>query len=276
MPSEPSEPTDIPAIAASSELASDIEAPTLEDGPSEAQRVIAAAESQGLTLRLLGGVAVRLRCPHAAHRALTRSYADLDFVAPKKQARALRDVLGSLGYTADRRFNALHGERRLLFFDEPRGRQVDIFLSVFEMCHKLPLEKRLNQHALTLSPADLLLTKLQIVQLNAKDLQDILAILLDFEPVAHATRPGDELDVSAISDLCGQDWGWFTTVNDSLDRAHAEAQSLLAPQEAELVSQRIVAIKRQLAEAPKSVGWRTRALVGRRVAWYELPEEVHR
>lgn len=270
----PTEPTDI--HAADQPTAASIEAPTLEDGPSEAQRLIAAGEAQGVTLRLLGGVAVRLRCPHATHRALTRVYADLDFVAPKKQARALRDLLVGLGYTADRRFNALHGERRLLFFDEPRERQIDIFLSTFEMCHRLPLEKRLNQHALTLSPADLLLTKLQIVQLNAKDLQDILAIILDFAPMAHSTRPGDELDVSAIADLCAQDWGWFTTVNDSLDRSEAEARTLLTSEEAELASQRIATIKRQLADTPKSLAWRTRALVGRRVAWYELPEEVHR
>lgn len=270
----PDEPNDTQTAA--NPAAEGSGAPTLEDGVSEAQRLIAAGMQRGIVLRLLGGIAVRLRCPHAAHRALTRAYADLDFVAIKKQARPLRDLLTELGYVADRRFNALHGERRLLFFDEARGRQVDIFLSTFEMCHKLPLEKRLTQHTLTLSPADLLLTKLQIVQLNAKDIQDILAILLDFAPVAHSSQPGDELDMATISDLCAGDWGWYTSVNDSLDRALAEARTLLSADEAETVAQRVATIKQQLADAPKSLGWRSRALVGRRVAWYELPEEVHR
>ncbi|HEX9037855.1 MAG TPA: hypothetical protein VF808_12790 [Ktedonobacterales bacterium] len=265
----PSEPVNSPSPDLSG-------AQTLEDGPSEAQRIIAAGTARGLTLRLLGGVAVRLRCPHASHRALTRVYADMDFVAPKKQARALRDLLQELGYTADRRFNALHGERRLLFFDETRGRQIDIFLSVFEMCQKLDLEKRLSDHPLTLSPADLLLTKLQIVELNAKDIQDILAILLDFPPVAHSDKPGDELDIATINDLTSQNWGWFTSVNDNLDRAVADSRTLLTPEEAETVTQRAAAIKRQLEESPKSLAWRARALVGRRVEWYELPEEVHR
>lgn len=272
----PTEPTDLRADMRADAASPPSGAQTLEDGPREAERVIAAATAQGVTLRLLGGVAVRLRCPHASHRALTRAYADLDYVAPKKQARALRDLLEGLGYTADRRFNALHGERRLLFFDEARGRQVDIFLGTFEMCQTLPLEKRLAQHPLTLSPADLLLTKLQIFQLNAKDLQDILALLLDYPPVARSERPGDELDVSAIATLCSQDWGWYTSVHDSLDHALAEANALLAPPEAEIIAQRISVIKQQLDETPKSIGWRTRALVGRRVAWYELPEEVHR
>lgn len=270
----PTEPVDTPPPANDSTPSGG--ARTLEDGPSEAERIIVAGTARGVTLRLLGGVAVRLRCPHAAHRALTRSYADMDFVALKKQARALRDLLEGLGYVADRRFNALHGERRLLFFDEARGRQVDIFLSAFEMCQNLPLEKRLSQHVFTLSPADLLLTKLQIFQLNAKDIQDILALLLDFPPVAHSEHPGDELDVATIAEICSQDWGWFTSVNDSLDRAVTDARSLLTDQEAETVTQRAAAIKRQLEESPKSLGWRARALVGRRAAWYELPEEVRR
>lgn len=271
MPIEPTDPQ-----AAASPIAENTDTPTLEDGTAEAQRLIEAGTERGVALRLLGGVAVRLRSPHAGHRALTRTYADLDFVTPKKQARAVRDLLTASGYVADRRFNALHGERRLLFFDEARGRQVDVFLGVFEMCHKLPLEKSLTQHAYTLSPADLLLTKLQIVQLNAKDIQDILALLLDFPPVAHSTRPGDELDVATIAELCAHDWGWYTTVNDSLDRVATDARTLLPAEDAETVTQRIATLKQQLADEPKSLGWRSRALVGRRMAWYELPEEVHR
>jgi hypothetical protein len=271
MPTEPTNPS-----AASVPNPTSGSAPTLEDGPAESQRLIEAGAERGVVLRLLGGVAVRLRCPHATHRSLTRTYADLDFVTPKKQSRAVRDLLTTAGYVADRRFNALHGERRLLLNDEARGRQVDIFLSTFEMCQKLPLEKRLTQHPYTLSPADLLLTKLQIVQLNAKDLQDILALLLDFPPVAHSAHPGDELDVATIAELCARDWAWYTSVNDSLDQAATAAQGLLGADEVGTVVQRIATLKQQLADAPKSLQWRSRALVGRRMAWYELPEEVHR
>src|SRR6201999_2809386 len=115
--------------------------------------------------------AIRLRCPGARHPALDRSYSDVDFVGYKKQSRALRDAMEANGYTQDRRFNALHGDSRLLFIDEARNNHFDVFLDVFEMCHKLPLERKLELHPFTLSPADLLLTKLQIVQLNLKDIQ---------------------------------------------------------------------------------------------------------
>jgi len=260
---------DIPATGGISSV-------TLADAPAEAQRVVSALQAQALTLRLLGGVAIRLRCPHASHRALDRSYPDLDFVAHKKQARALRDALIEHGYSADRRFNALHGERRLLFYDEANSRQVDIFLSVFEMCHKLTLDQRLGLHPLTLSPADLLLTKLQIVQLNMKDIQDSLALLLDFQPKEATPQPGNELDMRIITNLCAQDWGWFTTVNDNLERMSSEAENLLDAEKATLVTQRVETIKQHLEQAPKSTGWRLRAIAGRRIQWYELPEEVHR
>lgn len=249
---------------------------TLETGPEEALRLIALAHAKGIVLRVLGGIAIQLRCPHAKHRSLTRHYADLDFVVMNKQAHALTSMLTTSGYSANRRFNALHGEKRLLFYDESRARQVDIFVGSFEMCHKLPLEQRLHLHPLTLSPADLLLTKLQIVQLNAKDIQDILALLLDFAPVRSSTQPGEELDGSIITQLCGRDWGWFTTVNDNLVQIRHFAPELLSTEEAELVSRRGEELQRMLEETPKSMGWRLRAIVGRRMAWYELPEEVNR
>lgn len=249
---------------------------TLPDGTEEAVRLVEALQQKGLTVRLLGGVAVRLRCSHATHRELNRVYADLDFVTYKRQARQVRDALLEQGYSADRRFNALHGERRLLFFDEKRNRQIDIFLGTFEMCHKLLLEPRLHQHARTLSPADLLLTKLQIVQLNAKDIQDTLAILLDFTPQAATSQPGDELDVKWIARLCAQDWGWFTTVNDNLEKIAQQAASYIESDEAALVAQRVEQIKVTLEREPKSAGWRMRAVLGRKMLWYELPEEVRR
>ncbi|WP_084658650.1 nucleotidyltransferase family protein [Thermogemmatispora onikobensis] len=250
--------------------------PTLADGVAEAQRLVTALQQEGLTLRLLGGLAVRLRCPSARHRSLARSYADLDFVAPKKQARPLRVALEANGYVADRRFNALHGERRLLFYDQVHQRQIDIFLSVFEMCHKLVLEPRLQLHPLTLSPADLLLTKLQIVELNAKDIQDLLALLLDFPPQETAANPGEQLDMRIVTQVCAHDWGWYTTVTDNLQRVAQEADQLLQAEEAARVRRHIEEMLRLLDQAPKSSAWKLRALVGRRLQWYELPEEVHR
>lgn len=249
---------------------------TLEDGKAEALRLIEVMQPKGITIRLLGGLAVSLRCPSASHRALNRVYVDLDFVARQKQGRALEALLQGEGYRAERRFNALHGDQRLLFFDDTHERQIDIFLGVFVMCHTLVLDQRLEFHPLTLDPADLLLTKLQIVELNNKDMLDMLAMFLDFEPVASTTQPGEELDMSIITRLCAHDWGWYTTVNDNLERILQEAGKTLEEHEAQLVASRILKLQQQLEQAPKSAKWKMRNVVGRRVQWYDLPEEVRR
>jgi hypothetical protein len=248
----------------------------LANGVEEAKRIVTSLQQKGLTIRLLGGIAVNLLCPNATHRALNRTYADIDLVGLKKQSRQLRDGLTELGYVADRRFNALHGEHRLLFFDEGNARQLDVFLGVFEMCHKLVLDQRLALNPLTLSPADLLLTKLQIVQLNAKDIQDMLALLLDYPPQEAPVDPGRALDMRIITSICSQDWGWYTTVNDNLERVAQEATHYLDPEETAVVQANVERMRQHLAAAPKSAGWKLRAIAGKRIPWYELPEEVRR
>lgn len=249
---------------------------TLADPVAESARLMTVARDAGLTLRLLGGVAVRVLSPHAAQDGLARTYGDLDFVGSKKQSKAIRDTLETSGYAADRRFNALHGAQRLLFLDEARRRQIDIFLGTFEMCHKLSLEDRLQLYPLTLSPADLLLTKLQIVQLNRKDAQDVLALLLDYPPSQTSPDIGHNLDVSYIARLASRDWGWYTTLHDNLDRVAEMADELLAGEDVEVVRQRVRTLKDAMDQAPKSLGWKARDAIGRRVAWYEMPEEVRR
>ena len=248
----------------------------VEDIVAEGTRVVALAEDQGVPLRLLGGVAVRLRCPEAAQRPeLARTYKDIDVAAPRRTAKAVRELLTAQGYVPNSHFNALHGAARLLFYDEEHGRQVDVFLGTFEMCHKLDLEPRFSLPGPALPPADLLLLKLQIVQLNEKDVLDALTLLLQYEPVPEdgpATLSG-----AYIAHLCAGDWGWYTTLHDNLETVRARAPAIMgAPDDAACVQTRIDALLAAMEAAPKSVGWRLRDKIGRRKAWYELPEEVER
>lgn len=243
---------------------------------AEGRRLVGLTAAQGVPLRLLGGVAVRLRCPDAAAwPELSRSYQDLDIVAPRRAARTLRELLLAQGYEPDDHFNALHGASRLLFFDQSHGRQVDVFLSVFAMCHKLDLEPRLALPGPALPAADLLLLKLQIVQLNYKDITDALTLLGQFEPMAEDDPAA--LSAGYIARLCANDWGWYTTLHDNLAAVRQQAGEILAaPERRERVQARIDALLAAMEQAPKSVGWRLRDKIGRRKVWYELPEEVDR
>lgn len=246
----------------------------LADIVDEGVRLVALAEQRGVPLRLLGGVAVRLRCPDAAVRPeLARAYKDLDVVVPKRAAATLRDLLPAQGYSPDSHFNALHGASRLLFFDQQHERQVDVFLGIFEMCHKLDLEPRLALPGPALAPSDLLLLKLQIVQLNYKDVTDTLTLLLQYEP--GPDDGPDRLSAAYIARLCAGDWGWYTTLHDNLEKVRQQAGEILAaPADRDRVQGRIDMLLGAIDQAPKSMGWRLRDKIGRRKVWYELPDEV--
>lgn len=249
---------------------------TLERVEDELQRVVGQAEEHGVLLRVIGGLAVKLHCPSAGHRSLERAYPDIDFVTDKPGAQQLASLLPALGYAPNKTFNTLSGDRRQLFYDEPRGRQIDVFIGEFDMCHKLPLSTRLGVEPLTVPLAELFLSKAQIVQLNRKDVLDLLALLLD-HPVAAGDR--ETINREVLAGLCGRDWGLFTTVSltlGTLEGVLSRDEVALDDGQQRTVQERLAAVRSAIEAAPKSTGWKLRAKVGRRVRWYQEVEEVRR
>jgi hypothetical protein len=247
------------------------DAAPLADVEAEAARLLERAAQGNVLVRLLGGAAVGMHRHVPFPPALERRYGDIDVVVKKGQDRGLKRLLEELGYTPNRSFNNLHGDRRLLFYDERNARQVDVFIGTFRMCHTLDLDGRLSMHPQTLAPADLLLTKLQIVKINAKDISDAQALLLE-----HSIERGngDVIDLDRLMNVTSRDWGWFTTFTDNLARLTPAPDSPLPQDAARDIAERVAAIQQVLLAAPKSLGWKARAAMGRRVPWYELPEEI--
>ncbi|HXN78027.1 MAG TPA: hypothetical protein VN965_04535 [Candidatus Dormibacteraeota bacterium] len=243
----------------------------LADVEAEAVRLLERAAEANVLVRLLGGTAVGMHRHGPWPPALERRYGDIDLVVKKGQDRGLRHLLEDLGYVANRGFNNLHGDRRLLFYDQRNERQVDVFIGTFRMCHTLELDDRLGLHPQTLAPADLLLTKLQVVKINTKDIIDAQALLLGHEV---ERGPGDVIDLGRLVHVTSRDWGWYTTFMDNLARLLQHMESILPPDAAALVGRRFAKIQVALVDAPKSLSWKARAAVGRRMAWYELPEEI--
>jgi hypothetical protein len=241
----------------------------LADPVAEARRLVDLAQDQGLTLRIVGGIAVAIVAPSIGALQPQRTYHDIDLVAPAGSAVIAR-CMTAAGYIGAERFNALNGSERLLFHD-PSGRRVDVFIERMRMCHVLDLRHRLDIHAWTVPPADLLLSKLQIVEMTDRDAQDVRAILTD-----HALEDADDgIDRRRLRAVCTSDWGWWRTVDRSLT-ALLERWRTAAMGDPDLAAPlgRAVAIQADLAAAPKSLAWRMRARVGDRMRWFELPEEV--
>jgi hypothetical protein len=227
---------------------------------AEGVALVGEMGSRGLTLRLLGGAGIVVHCERALAGTPHREIADLDAITPRADARGVAEALATGGYEPEARFNALHGNRRMIFHG-PAGK-LDLFVGAFEMCHRLELEGRLALDAQTLTVSDLLLTKLQIVELNAKDAQDAALLLREHEL---GRGDGDHVDVDYLASLVGRDWGLWRTTTGTLRRL-AELEPAVATRAGELES--------AFAEVPKTRAFRMRARVGERKRWYELPDEV--
>ena len=240
----------------------------------EAKRVLDEAKERGIILRLFGGVAVKYHCPSATHRSLQRSYPDLDFFGRGKQGREVRKLFTDLGYEPNQRFNALHGATRLIYEDGKSQRVVDIFLDVFRMCHTLHLGDRLTLDDYTIPISDLLLTKLQVVETNEKDIRDLIAILKDHDVIDHiASGDKEVIDTGYISTLCADDWGLCKTISLTLKKLLTFLPKYeLQPEANQVLEARISKLLHAIETVPKSLKWKLRDKVGERKRWYDLPE----
>jgi hypothetical protein len=239
--------------------------PPLADPREEVERVLGEVARREIAAGAVGGLAVYLRCPSARRPPLARAYKDLDLAAATPAAAAaLADCLAALGYEPDEEFNALHGHRRLFFWDAANDRQLDVFVGRMELCHTLDIRDRVVPGEPTLPLADLLLAKLQVVEVNEKDLQDAAAVLADHEP-------DGELELERMTAVLAGDWGWWRTATETLAKVAEYADSLDG---LDRVRERSADIRARVDAVPKSRRWRLRAKVGERKRWYELPEEV--
>jgi hypothetical protein len=222
----------------------------------EGVALVEAAGADGLVLRLLGGAAIVLHVTGEPHRAL----GDLDAAVRQADARRLGATLAARGYRPEPRFNALHGGRRQIFYG-PCGK-LDVFVEVFEMCHRIELGPRLPLDSPTLTVSDLLLTKLQVVELNAKDAKDA-AVLLHGHQLGRGA--GDHVDVDYLAALVADDWGLWRTSTRTLERLEHSQPSVAA---------KARELRAALDDVPKTRRFRLRARVGERKRWYEVPDEV--
>lgn len=242
----------------------------------EMNRLLDAAQEKNLRMRLIGGLAIKYHSPSASHRALQRTYPDIDLVVQKRDKHGLDTFFADLGYVPEKNFNLLNGDHRQIFYEHETGRRVDVFVGDFEMCHKLPMRGRMDAHPVTVPLAELFLSKTQIVELNRKDALDIIALLLDND-IGHDDE--GRINIDRITRLCLKDWGLYKTLTITLDKVEnilLEDNPGLDKGQQDLVMSRINTIRRLLERMDKPILWKVRDRVGTRLRWYAEVEEVDR
>ena len=243
----------------------------------EMERIVKEATAQGVILRGLGAAAIRKHSHGFAQQCkiLARPLTDLDFMTYSKQERRALEVLKSCGYQQDRSRTYMRNLLGRSVLEDPNRKLIlDLFFDKLSYNHILDLHGRLERDSLTIPLADILLEKTQIVQINEKDVKDMILLLRE-----HPVGQGDNEMISAsrICDVLSNDWGFYYTVTTNLDKISQYAKALDGLEEPDRVDvlSKIAQIRATIESSPKSLGWRVRAKVGSKKKWYADVEELY-
>lgn len=234
----------------------------------EAMRIQSEAEKESIRLRLLGSLAFRLQCPrNAAHfEALDRRITDIDFAASTNNREKLLDFFKQQGYVVDENALYLGGGYRYIFENPQNKKHIDIFFDKLEMCHTVVFKDRLKIDNWTISLADLLLEKMQIVEISRKDFKDTAILLLE-----HGIGQDDRtINMEYIGNIMSNDWGFFHTFSMNLSKLKEALIQFdsFNEKEREIIRQRIEEILERINSAEKSLRWKARAKIGTKIRWY--------
>lgn len=241
----------------------------------EARKVVDAATERGIVLRIMGATAVRIHCPKFSylHDALHREITDIDFIGYGKQNSSLLKMLEDLGYAADKRMRMFKFLGRYLYENPNNQRHIDVFFDKLEFCHTIDFKGRLEIDYPTISLSDIFLQKMQIVQINEKDIKDIMVVLREHEI---GTEGKETIDSDYISGLLSRDWGFWYTVTTNLEklRAFLPEYRKLSLEDRSSISAKIDKLSEAIEKREKSFGWKVRAKTGTKQRWYKEVDET--
>ncbi len=242
----------------------------------ELQRLLTASEEAGVTLRVIGSLAFQHHCPEYGYlqAAMGRAYTDIDFAGYSKERNNARDFMTSMGYQENREVTIVTEGARMIFEGTSSNLHVDIFFDKLDFCHVISWKDgRLAADSPTIPLAEMLLEKMQIVEINEKDIIDTIMLLLE-----HPLGGNDDetINIDLVAQLCANDWGLWRTTTMNLDKVRqlATGYSVLTDDFKTHVGKQVEAALKRIEAEPKPVAWRLRDRVGDRVKWYKDVDEV--
>ncbi len=241
----------------------------------ELKRIIKASDESGILLRVIGSLAFQMHCPTYGYlqEAMGRAYTDIDFAAYRKQTKEIKELMAGLGYTENREVFIVSEGERSIFDRSEVGLHVDVFYEKLDFCHAIYWAGRLEVDAPTIPLAELLLEKMQIVQINEKDIIDTIMLLME-HPLGDIDN--ETINIKRVAELCSTDWGLWRTTTMNLDKVRKLAQGYeqLKPEQKAHIESQVASAMERIDQEPKSLAWRLRSRVGDRVKWYKDVDEV--
>ena len=241
------------------------------------EEIMDKAKEYDITMRVSGSIAFRIRCPvyKTIEYKNKRYLKDIDFVVYAKEIIKVQDLFFGLDWTENQNVLRLFGDKRRIFYHPEIPIHSDIFIDKLRFCHEIDLRKRLEIDDVTISLIDLLLEKLQIVEINKKDIIDIIVLLSQY-PVSFNGSDKGYINGYYLAEICSKDWGWWKTATSNLKKVKELSDEYLGKKQAEILKQRLVLLTSFIDKKPKSLKWKMRSKIGDKIKWYREVEEVDR
>ena len=241
----------------------------------KADAIMKESQKRNLTLRLVGALAFHKHCPQFNYiqQKSKRIFTDIDFMAYIQQKRAIEQMFSDLGYIDDKRIQTVPGVKRSIFFSADNTLHSDVFYDVLEFSHEIDFRGRLEIDYPTISLVDLLLEKMQIFQINEKDIIDTIMLLREHE--VGRTDDGT-INIDYLAKTCKSDWGLWKTLTTNLAKIERllDQYDLLSGDDVRIVRERLQSIRQRIDDQPATLGWKLRSRIGERIKWYRDVDEV--
>jgi len=247
----------------------------------EGKRIVDEATRRGISLRLLGGVAIRFHCVEFLDfaRSLVRlgegqqEYTDLDFMTYSKFRKKMKDFFAELGYSKRPPTMSSAATQRQIYFHPKGWFYVDVFYDkLLAANHPLDFKGRLDLDSPTITPTDMLLEKVQIVFPDEKDVKDAMLLLRAHEISQQEEK--NKINARFIAGKLASDWGFWYTVTTNLKglKRYVSGDQRLSSDNKQDLTSKVDALLAIIEDESKSTGWKMRAVMGTKRRWYNPVE----
>lgn len=247
----------------------------------EALDCVKAAANEGIILRIMGGMAIYLHSKEYEElwrklgRLGERVFTDIDFMSYSRFSGKIVKFFTQRGYFYDRNLMLQFGHARHIYFGG-KVPMIDVFLDKLDMCHVIDFRQRLEIDYPTIPLAELLLEKLQIVNINLKDIKDSIVLIRAHEV---GGDDKDKINIKHIANILSQDWGFYYTATTNLNlikNSLNDYREILTTDDINDVTNKIEKMLTEIERYPKSTSWKLRAKIGTKKKWYKDVGEILR
>lgn len=241
-----------------------------------ALKLSSAALEEKIPFKLLGATAFIYRCP--VHRELysrfNRRLTDIDFVTYSSiDSTKIDNLLEGYGFKKQQNY-IWHASTRDLFVNDD-GLLIDVFRDKLDFCHPVFFKNRLESELPTIELEEMVMQKLQIVEINDKDFKDLCVLFLEHDL---GTGNIEDIDARFLAGILARSWGFYHTATENLNKFKRYLVEIpeITDSDRETIKRKVDQLLEIIDREPKSLKWKLRSTVGTRIKWYKEVESIER